>query len=68
MLQQSLFLEQNHERCNGLAADYANLALIEKLSGNQSAAADNIKLALEYAQKTEDADLINLIQKQTISA
>ena len=68
LLQQSLFLEQNHERCNGLAADYANLALIEKLSGNQSAAADNIKLALEYAQKTEDADLINLIQKQTISA
>lgn len=67
LLQQSLFLEQNHERCNGLAADYANLALIEKLSGNQSAAAENIKLALEYAEKTADNDLISLIQKQTIS-
>lgn len=62
LLQQSLHLEQNHNRCNGLAADYANIALVENLSGDRDAAAENRKIALEYAQKTGDTDLIELIK------
>jgi len=63
LLQQSLHLEQRHERCPGLAADYADLALIEAQSGNSETAAEHLKIALEYAVKTEDKDLIALINK-----
>lgn len=62
LLQQSLHLEQNHNRCSGLATDYANLALVENLSGDFNAAAESQKIALEYALKTEDNDLIELIK------
>lgn len=62
LLQQSLHLEQNHNRCSGLAADYANIALVENLSGDFNAAIESRKIALEYAQKTGDNDLIELIK------
>lgn len=68
LLQQSLMLEQNHERCSGLASDYANLALIEKLSGNFEAAKNNLAQALEYAQKSGDKDLLQLIKDQKCHA
>lgn len=64
LLQQSLMLEQNHERCSGLASDYANLALIEKLSGNFEAAKNNLKQALEYAKESGDENLLQLIKEQ----
>ena len=63
MIQQSLHLEQRNDRFSGIAADYANLALIENLRGDENSAKANIKTALEYALKTEDDDLINLIKK-----
>ncbi len=67
LFQQSLHLEQNHERCAGLASDYTNLALIESLSGNSDTADENLKLALEYAQKTENEELIALIKNKDFS-
>ncbi|MDO4161512.1 MAG: hypothetical protein Q4D80_00710 [Pseudomonadota bacterium] len=62
LLHQSLRLEQNHERCSGLAIDYANLALIENLSGNPASADNNFRLAVEYAKKTGDEHLLHIIQ------
>ena len=64
LFQQSLHLEQSHERCEGLLVDYANLALIDELSGNHSAAQSNLQIALEYAQKTENSDLIAIIENK----
>lgn len=61
LLQQSLHLEQRNERCPGLAADYVNLALIENLTGNPDTAAEQLKIAQEYAQKTADEELIALV-------
>ena len=64
LFQQSLHLEQSNERCPGLAADYANLALIESQTGNAGAARSNLEIALEYAQKTQDDELIKLISEK----
>lgn len=64
LFQQSLHLEQRFERCEGLVTDYANLALIEKLGGDEDAAHHNLQIALEYAQKTEDNDLIKMIEEK----
>lgn len=64
LLQQSLHLEQRHRRCEGMVADYANLATIDILSGNQDDAGDNIKVALEYAKQTGSNELIELIKKK----
>ncbi|MEE6206676.1 MAG: tetratricopeptide repeat protein [Alphaproteobacteria bacterium] len=64
LFQQSLHLEQNHERCEGLLVDYANLALIDELCGNKPAAQSNLQIALEYAKKTENNDLIRLIENK----
>ena len=62
LFQQSLNLEQSNERCSGLAADYINLALIDEMLGNNDSASNNIKVALEYAEKTEDEELIALVR------
>ena len=64
LIQQSLHLEQRNNRSFGMVADYANLALIENLSGDKESAEANLKIALEYALKSEDEELINLIKKQ----
>ena len=64
LFQQSLHLEQRFERCEGLVADYANLALIEKIGGDENAARNNLQIALEYARQTNDMDLIGLIEKK----
>lgn len=64
LIQQSLHLEQRNERANGMVADYANLSLIESLRGDEYAAAANLQTALEYAVKTEDEELINLIKSR----
>lgn len=64
LIQQSLHLEQRNDRAFGMIADYANLSLIEDLRGNKTSAAENLQTALEYALKTEDEELINLIKKR----
>ena len=63
LFQQSLHLEQSHRRCEGLAADYANLALIDELSDYAENAASNWQIALEYAKQTGDTELVTLIEK-----
>lgn len=65
LLQQSLHLEQRHRRCEGLVSDYTNLAVIDILSGNRDAAADNMKIALEYARQTGNEELLALIEKKS---
>ena len=64
LFQQSLRLEQSHQRCEGLVADYNNLAIIEHLSGNNSEARNNLQAALEYAKQTGDDNLVKLIEKR----
>ena len=61
LFQQSLYQEQRHSRYEGLVSDYANLACIEEQIGNKDIALSNLKISLEYAKKTENADLITLI-------
>ena len=62
LFQQSLHLEQSHQRCEALAADYSNLALIESLTLHPEDAAATWQLAREYAEQSEDKDLIELIK------
>ena len=64
LFQQSLHLEQRNERTPALVADYINLSLIENLCGNKDMAKTNSQIALEYALKTEDDELINLIKSR----
>ena len=64
LLQQSLHLEQKNQRCPGLAADYANLALVEAVRGDNESAADNLQIAREYARQTADAELLALIEEK----
>lgn len=66
LFQQSLHLEQSNERCQGMVADYTNLAIIDEKIGNLNSARANIEIALEYAQKTEDVELIKLIKSKKI--
>lgn len=63
LFQQSLHLEQSKQRCEGMVADYANLALIDELTDNAENAASNWQIALEYAQQTGDEELQKLIEK-----
>ncbi|MBR6355776.1 MAG: tetratricopeptide repeat protein [Alphaproteobacteria bacterium] len=63
LFQQSLHLEQSKQRCEGMVADYANLALIDELTDNTENAASNWEIALEYARQTGDEELQKLIEK-----
>ena len=64
LFQQSLFLEQKNQRSEGLIVDYNNLALIASITGDREAAKNNLDIALEYAQKVEDPELISIIRKK----
>lgn len=64
LFQQSLYLEQSNQRCEGLAADYANLALIELQTNNNEAATSNWQIALEYARQSGDLELEKIIEKK----
>lgn len=64
LFQQSLFLEQKNQRSEGLIVDYNNLALIASITGDEDTAKSNLNLALEYAQKVEDTELISIIRKK----
>lgn len=64
LFQQSLNLEQKNSRNQGIAVDYADLAIVEKLRGNEKSAEQNLQAALEYAKQTQDEQLIQLICKK----
>lgn len=63
LFQQSLHLEQSKQRCEGMVADYADLALIAELTDNTEDAVSNWQIALEYARQTGDNELQKLIEK-----
>lgn len=63
LFQQSLHLEQSKQRCEGLVADYADLALIDELTDNSETAAENWRIALEYANQIGDDELKRQIEK-----
>ncbi|MCQ2735447.1 MAG: tetratricopeptide repeat protein [Alphaproteobacteria bacterium] len=64
LILQSLNLEHSNNRCEGLTADYANLALIDAKCGNLLSADKNLQTAREYAQKTGDDELMTLIENR----
>ncbi|MBQ8464449.1 MAG: tetratricopeptide repeat protein [Alphaproteobacteria bacterium] len=64
LFQQSLDLEQRGFRTNALAADYANIGLVELSRGSKETALKNLKTALNLAQQAEDAELCAQIQCQ----
>ena len=61
---ESLQLEQKNERFNALVADFANIALIDSKVGHVDEARKNLQLALAYAQKFSDQEIIHLIQSK----
>lgn len=61
---QAVQREERNERLSGAAVDYANLALIEQKCGNRKQAEKILNLALEYAQNSEDSNLIEQIKLQ----
>jgi tetratricopeptide (TPR) repeat protein len=64
LFQQSLHLEQSCERSQAIAADYANLALIENIGGDKTGAKSNLEIAREFAEKSEDKQLLEIIEKK----
>ena len=61
---QAVQREEKNDRLSGAAVDYANLALIEQKCGNHEQAEKTLKLALEYAQSSDDNNLIEQIKSQ----
>lgn len=65
-LKKSLWLEQNTQRYTGAAVDCLNLALLEETLGYREEAQQYSKEALEYAQKTEDKEFIDLVKSKML--
>ena len=65
-LQKSLALELQNKRYNGAATDSINLAIIKQLHGDIQQARQISQQALDYAQKTNDAELIELIKSKML--
>lgn len=64
LFQQSLDLEQTNNRLGCIAADYANIGLIEFQSGNIEQAQKTLATALEYAEVNEDNELVETLRKR----
>lgn len=64
LLLQSLNLEHSNNRCEGLSADYTNLAMIDAKCGNLLSARENLQTACEYARKTGNEELVALIENK----
>ena len=63
LFRQSLELEQRGTRTKALAADYANIGLVELCCGHKETAQKNIETALDLACQIEDEELcLNLRQ------
>lgn len=63
LFQQSLDLEQRGVRSNALAADYANLGLVELCRGQKESAQKNLQTALDFALQTGDEDLCTQLRQ-----
>lgn len=63
LFRQSLELEQRGVRTTAIAADYANLGLVEMRCGHQEEARRNLETALNLAKETEDEDLCKQLQQ-----
>lgn len=61
LFNQALSKELCNNRKTGVAIDYANLALVEKLQGNENEACENLKKALSMADETNE-EIINRIK------
>ena len=64
LFQQSLDLEQVNNRLGGIATDYVNIGTVELTRGNREQAHKTLKTALEYAEASEDEELIALLRKR----
>lgn len=64
MFEQSLQLELKHNRNDGVAVDYLNLSRVEHKLENYDAATADARLAMEYAQKSDNVELIELIKNK----
>ena len=64
LFQQSLSCESSNNRTDGMAIDYANLALIEYRLGQQEQGDKTVQTALEYARAFGETDLSQLLEKQ----
>ena len=62
LFQQSLDLEQRGHRVNALAADYANIGLLEQYCGHSDLARKNLQTALDFAKEVEDEELCICLQ------
>jgi len=47
-----------------MVADYVNLALLENKFGDTEKAQNNLIIAAEYAEKSGDKDLLQIIEQQ----
>lgn len=66
LFNQSLALEQKDERITGIAADFANIGLTEKLCGNREQARKNLQAALEYAAVDPESDFYKQLQQRLV--
>lgn len=64
LFQQSLGCESSNNRTDGMAIDYANLALIEYRLGQQEQGDKTVQTALEYARAFGETELSQLLEKQ----
>ena len=62
LFRQSLDLEQRGVRINALAADYANIGLVEMHCGHVDSARKNLQTALDFAKEIEDEELCSCLQ------
>ncbi len=64
LFQQSLNCESSNNRTDGMAIDYANLALIEYRLGQREQGDKTVSTALEYARAFGETELSQLLEKQ----
>lgn len=63
LFQQSLDREQVNNRLGCIAADYANIGLIEFRSGNIEQAQKTLATAIEYAEVNEEIELVEILKQ-----
>ena len=63
LFRQSLEMEQRGVRTIALAADYANIGLVEMHSGHKDEARRNLETALKLAEESEDDDLCRQLRQ-----
>lgn len=64
LFQQSLLCESSNNRTDGMAIDYANLALIEYRLGQREQGDKTVQTALEYAKAFGESELSRLLEEK----